>query len=418
ARQGARRRHHAGRGAARDAGRGLMPVFAYRALTASGHGRRGVIDAESTRAAWQALRSRGIFPTELAEDRVSAPRAGRWRAAAGELAAAPRALAPLVTAGVPVTEALAAVGEETEQPVLANALTHAHARLREGVPLADALGASPAVFAPLFCDVVRAGELSGALPAVLLRLADHAEASAATRARLRAALTYPVVMVLATLAGLALLLPWVVPQVTHLFAESGAQLPLATRVLVSITHLVAVSWWIMLPLAVGAAMGIAAWARTDAGRERVDATLLRLPLVAGLVRKVASARLARTLATLLAGGGPLQAALGIAIPVMGNRALAAAVTRAREAGREGPPVGQGRPSPPLLVRLAAVGERGGSLADTLERAAVAHEGEVERALAALVALVEPALILAMGGVVLVLVAAILLPLFELNELVR
>jgi general secretion pathway protein F len=399
-----------------------MPVFAYRALTAAGHGRRGVIDAESTRAAWQALRSRGIFPTELAEDRASAPRAGRRRVAAGELAAATRALATLVTAGVPVTEALAAVGEETEQPVLANALTHAHARLREGVPLADALGASPAVFAPLFCDVVRAGELSGALPAVLLRLADHAEASAATRARLRTALTYPVVMVLATLAVLGFLLAWVVPQVTHLFAESGAQLPLATRVLVAITHLVAISWWIVLPLGVGAALGIAAWARTDAGRERIDATLLRLPLVAGLVRKVASARLARTLATLLAGGVPLETALGIAIPVMGNRALAAAVTRAREAVREGQPLAAAlaasRTFPPLLVRLAAVGERGGSLADTLERAAIAHEGEVERALAALVALVEPALILTMGGVVLVLVAAILLPLFELNALVR
>src|SRR5262249_34027690 len=131
----------------------------------------------------------------------------------------------------------AAGGKAAGRPARAIAPPPAHARPRGGVPLADARGASPAVFVPLFCDVVRAGELSGALPAVLLRLADHAEASAATRARLRAALTYPVVMVLATLAVLAFLLAWVVPQVTHLFAESGAQLPLATRVLVSITHL-------------------------------------------------------------------------------------------------------------------------------------------------------------------------------------
>src|SRR5262249_61673419 len=126
------------------------------------------------------------------------------RGAAGAVARPPRAPAPLVAAGGPVTGAPAAVGEEPDRPVLANPLTHAHARPREGAPLAAALGASPAVFAPLFCDVVRAGELSGALPAVLLRLADHAEASAATRARLRAALTYPVGMVLATLAGLPL----------------------------------------------------------------------------------------------------------------------------------------------------------------------------------------------------------------------
>ena len=398
-----------------------MPVFAYRALTAAGHGRRGVIDAESARAAWQALRNRGVFPTELAEERATR-RAARRGVAAAELAGATRALATLVAAGVPVTEALAAVGEETEQAALANAFTHAHARLREGVPLADALGASPAVFAPLFCDVVRAGEASGALPAVLLRLADHAEATAATRARLRAALTYPAVMVLATAAVLAFLLTWVVPQVTHLFAESGARLPLATRALVAVTHLVAVSWWAVLPLGMGTVLGLGAWARTESGRERVDAIMLRLPLVAGLVRKVASARLARTLATLLAGGVPLEAALGIAVPVMGNRTLAAAAARAREAVRQGQPLAAALAAsgafPPLLVRLAAVGERGGSLAGTLERAAAAHEGEVEGALAALVALVEPALILAMGGVVLILVAAILLPLFELNALVR
>jgi len=385
-----------------------MPVFAYRALTAAGHGRRGVIDAESARAAWQALRNRGVFPTELAEERATR-RAARRGVAAAELAGATRALATLVAAGVPVTEALAAVGEETEQPALANAFTHAHARLREGVPLADALGASPAVFAPLFCDVVRAGEASGALPAVLLRLADHAEATAATRARLRAALTYPAVMVLATVAVLAFLLTWVVPQVTHLFAESGARLPLATRALVAVTHLVAVSWWAVLPLGMGTVLGL-------------GAITLRLPLVAGLVRKVASARLARTLATLLAGGVPLEAALGIAVPVMGNRTLAAAAARAREAVRQGQPLAAALAAsgafPPLLVRLAAVGERGGSLAGTLERAAAAHEGEVAGALAALVALVEPALILAMGGVVLILVAAILLPLFELNALVR
>ena len=229
-------------------------------------------------------------------------------------------------------------------------------------------------------------------------------------------------MVLATVAVLAFLLTWVVPQVTHLFAESGARLPLATRALVAVTHLVAVSWWAVLPLGMGTVLGLGAWARTESGRERVDAITLRLPLVAGLVRKVASARLARTLATLLAGGVPLEAALGIAVPVMGNRTLAAAAARAREAVRQGQPLAAALAAsgafPPLLVRLAAVGERGGSLAGTLERAAAAHEGEVAGALAALVALVEPALILAMGGVVLILVAAILLPLFELNALVR
>jgi len=398
-----------------------MPVFAYRALTGGGRARGGVIGAESARAAWQELRARGVYPTEVREQAAGAAWAGR-RLGAEELAAATRQLATLVGAGVPVAEALAAVAEQSEHPALVRGLTVAEARLREGEPLADALAASPRVFPPLFRDLVRAGEASGALATVLARLADHTEASAALRARLRAALTYPAVMAAATAAVLVFLLAWVVPQLTQLFAETGTRLPLATRLLIGATAGVGRTWWLVLAAGAGAAWALARWAATPAGRARCDAALLGAPLAGPIVLKAAVARFARTLGTLLAGGLPLDAALGIAGAATGNRRLADAVAGAREAVRRGEPLAPALAAtgvfPPLVLHLAAVGERAGSLGPMLERAAAAYEREVETAVSAATALVEPLLVLVMGGVVLALVAAALLPLLDLNGLVR
>src|SRR5881398_74434 len=233
-----------------------MPVFAYRALTGGRRARGGVIGAESARAAWQELRARGVYPTELREQAAGSGWAGRRLGA----------------------EELAAVAEQSEHPALVRGLTVAEARLREGEPLADALAASPRVFPPLFRDLVRAGEASGALAAVLARLADHTEAAAAVAARLRAALTYPAVMAAATAAVLVFLLAWVVPQLTQLFAETGTRLPLATRLLIGATAGVGRTWWLVLAAGAGAAWALARWAATPAGRARCDAALLGAPL--------------------------------------------------------------------------------------------------------------------------------------------
>src|SRR5262249_10389588 len=190
---------------------------------------------------------------------------GGARGARAGLAGAARALAALGAAGVPVAEALAAVAEQTEHPALERALAQAQARLREGEPLAAALGASPRVFSPLFRDLVRAGEESGALAVVLVRLADHTEATAATRARLRAALTYPAVMTGATATVLVFLLAWVVPQVTRLFADTGTPLPLPTRVLAAAGGAVAAGWPLGLGLVAAGAWALGRWRATPAG---------------------------------------------------------------------------------------------------------------------------------------------------------
>jgi len=398
-----------------------MPVFAYRALRPSGGAESGVVDATSTRGAWQALRARGVFPTELRAEAARASAPAR-RVAAAELAAATRQLATLVAASLPVAEALEVVAEQAADPVLCRALTLARIRLGEGEPLARALGASPRVFSALYCDLVHAGEASGALPTVLERLAEHTEATAALRARLRAALTYPLVMTATTALVLAFLLVWVVPQVAQLFADTGTPLPLATRALLGLVSLARATWWLALLVALAGGVAWRRWAATPAGRARIDAGLLRLPLAGRLIARAAVARFARTLATLVASGVPLEAALDVATAVLGNRTLVDAAAAARAAVRRGealaPALGRTGAFPPLLVRLAAVGERGGSLATSLERAARSYEAEVDTAVSAATALLEPVLIVAMGGVVLLLVVAVLVPIFALNQVVR
>jgi general secretion pathway protein F len=398
-----------------------MAVFSYRALTPGGRTRGGVIAAETARAAWQELRTRGVYPTELRPQAAGHGAAAR-RLAAAELAAATRQLATLVEAGLPVAEALAALAEQADHPALVRALTVAQARLREGEPLADALAASPRVFPPLFRDLVRAGEASGALAAALARLADYTEATAAVRTRLRAALTYPLVMAAATVAVLAFLLAWVVPQLAQLFAETGATLPLATRVLIGFTSALRSGWPLLAAVAVVAAWTARRALATEAGRASLDAALLDVPVVGRIVRRAAVARVARTVATLLAGGVALEAALEITAAGSGNSRIASAIRKARDAVRDGEPLADALRKtgvfPPLVARLVAVGERGGTLPAMLERAATTYDREVDAAISTAIALLEPALVLVMGGVVLAIVAAVLLPLLDLGSLVQ
>jgi general secretion pathway protein F len=395
-----------------------VPVYAYRALTTTGRACAGVVDADSQQAAWQALRARGVYPTALREDREAA--AGGRRVPAPELAAVTRQLALLVGSGVPVAEALEAATEATEHPRLVGALTRVRAGVREGRPLADALGDAAGVFPPLYRELVRASEAGGALAPVLTRLATHLERAAALRARLRATLAYPVVMAVAVMAVLAFLLTWVLPQMARLFEETGAPLPLAARALLAAGDVAARTWWLWLLALLAGALAARAWVATPTGRARLDGWVLDLPIAGRLVRAAALTRVTHTLSTLLAGGVRLEAALDLAVGAAGNARIAAALAAAREAVRQGQPLAPAlRASgvfPAPLLRLVATGERSGGLADALAHAADHLDAEVERDVAAVTALAEPALVLLMGGVVLLLVLTVLVPLVQFDPL--
>jgi len=405
-----------------------MPLYAYRGLDVDGRSVGGVVDADSPRGARQKLRRSGVFPTDLKEERAATPLAVRAfaqrpeRVPAAELAAITRQFSTLVAAGLPLVEALGALAEQAERPSLARTLAQVRQEVTEGSSLADALAQHPRLFGSLYVNMVRAGEASGALHVVLDRLADYTENQARLLGKVRSALTYPAIMLLLSATILFFLLSYVVPKVTRIFQETHQQLPLPTRILLGVSDFVAQWWWLLLMLLAAVTVGVMRWARTPSGRERVDRLTLDVPYLGRLAQKLAVARFARTLSTLLASGIGLLPSLDIVKSIVDNTVLTRAIEHARDAIREGqsiaPPLRESGLFPPLVVHMVAVGERSGQLEAMLSKAADTYDDEVENAVVALTTILEPIIIVFMGGVVLFIVLAILLPIFELNRIVR
>jgi general secretion pathway protein F len=406
-----------------------VPLYAYKALDNHGKVVGGLVDAESQRGARHKLRLSGIFPTQLNEERQAAARRpsfaislGRERVPAAELAAVTRQFATLVGAGLPLVEALSALSEQTERERLRRALAQVRQQVLEGRGLAEALAEHPRIFSPLYVNMVQAGEASGALDVVLERLADYTENQAHLLAKVRSALTYPAIMLVLGSAILFFLVSYVVPKVTRIFQETQQQLPALTVVLLWVSDLAARWWWLVVVLLAAAFLGARAYVRTPAGRERFDRLQLRIPYFGRLVQKLAVARFARTLSTLLASGIGLLPALDIVKNIVNNVVLARAIEDARDAIREGqsiaPPLKASGLFPPLVLHMIAVGERSGELETMLARAADAYDGEVENAVTGLTTILEPIMIVFMGAVVLFIMLAILMPIFELNRVIR
>ena len=410
----------------------VMPVYAYKGLNDSGRNVGGIIDADTPKNARLKLRRTGVFPTDLsearqqqaaAERRTTVDLAGLFeRITPQDLALITRQLATLVGAGLPLVECLGALAEQTDSARQKRILSEVRELVVEGGTLADALKAHPAVFNDLYVNMVRAGEASGALELVLIRLAEYTERSAQLRNKVRAALTYPLLMGIAGGAILFFLLAYVVPKVTRIFADTHQALPTMTVVLLAVSGFAAEYWWLIIGLITAAVIAVRVSIRTPTGRLRFDRTLLRIPYFGKVLKKVALARFSRTLSTLLLGGIPLLHSLDIVKHVVSNMVLQNAIEQGRDSIREGQSVAEPlRKSglfPPLLVHMIAVGEKSGELESMLTRAADAYDSEVEASVTALSSIMEPMMIIFMGGVVLFIVLAILLPIFELNQLVR
>jgi general secretion pathway protein F len=402
-----------------------MPAFAYQALDASGKTQRGVLQGDTARSVRGTLRERGLNPLSVEEVREGAQRAtpfARRGLGGAELALLTRQLATLIGAGLPVEEALGALGEQAEngrQRALTVAL---RARVMEGASLAQALAEFPDTFPDIFRASVAAGEQSGRLDGVLEKLADYAEARDALKQKVLAALAYPLLLSLVAVAVVAGLLTWVVPQIVGVFQNLHQTLPLATRVLIGLSDFLrGWGWLLLLALLAAVAAGHLAL-RGEAMRARWHGLLLRLPLVGRLVRAAETARATRTLALLAGSAVPLLDALGIAAQVVANRPMRAALRQAAAKVREGSAfaraLGESGHFPPVALRLIASGERSGELPRMLEEAAAQQQRELDRWLTALTAVLGPAVILAVGAIVLFIVLAILLPIFNLNQMVK
>ncbi|MEA2626234.1 MAG: ral secretion pathway protein [Candidatus Binatota bacterium] len=406
-----------------------MPVYAYSGLSPQGKSVSGIVDAENPRVARQKLRKSGVYPTALnetegAQSRREGPTIRRSfeRVNPQDLAVMTRQLSTLVGAGLPLVESIGALVEQVDSDRLKRILSHIRELVTEGTSLADALGQHPRVFGDLYVNMVRAGEASGALDVVLLRLADYTEATARLRSKVRKALTYPIFMVVVGTLILFFLLTYVVPKVTRIFTDTKQVLPLATRILIGTSNFLAEWWWLFLAGAVLAGVGLRAYARTPSGRIVSDRWKLRAPVFGKLAQKIAVARFARTLSTLLRSGIGLLPSLDIVKNIVDNRIVFQAIEDARDAIREGqpiaPPLKRSGIFPPLMTHMIAVGERSGQLEDMLAKAADGYEDEVDTTVSTLTTLLEPIMILVMGATVLFIVLAILLPIFQMSQIVH
>jgi general secretion pathway protein F len=405
-----------------------MPAFEYIALDSAGRERRGVLEGDTARQVRQLLREQALLPVTVAEvTQTEARRSGarftlRRGISALDLAMLTRQLATLARAGIPLEEALLAVSQQTESPRVQAIMSGVRARVLEGRSLADGLGAFPQAFPEIYRSTVAAGEQSGRLDNVLERLADYTENSQQLKSRIRNALVYPVLLSVVSLAIVSLLLGYVVPVVVNVFKTGKQQLPLLTRALIAISDGFRNWWWLLLLLGIGTYFGLKRLLADRAVKSRWHRTLLELPLVGRVVRGVDSARFARTLSILTASAVPVLEALRIAGEVVSNLPMRDAVAEAAAKVREGAPIARSLAAsklyPPMLIHLIASGETSGELEAMLERAASNQEREMDGIVNTAVNVLGPVMILVMGGFVLLIVLALLLPIFELNQLVR
>lgn len=403
-----------------------MPLFEYSGLDNQGRKKTGIIDGPGRKAVSQQLRSQGIYPTELRESRTQSGRrlslgwTGRRRKLpAGELAAATRQMATLLGAGLALDDALNTVTEQTDQPLLARTFASIREDVVQGETLHQALASHRQIFPDLFINMIQVGEDSGTLDQTMHRLADFLENQARMRSRIQAALAYPLLMTLVGSGVLVFLFVFVIPKITGMLDELEQALPWPTLMLITLTDFLARWWWVLGLLLVAALFALKRYRDTEPGRRRLDILALRAPLFGRLQLLIATARFARTLGTLQESGVPLLKALDISRSLLTNRVLNEAVETATRAVQEGGSLAaslkQTAVFPPMLAQVAAAGEKSGQLEDMLFRVADTYEHQTDLSITSMLSLLEPLMILLMGGIVGFVVLAIMLPIFQASQ---
>ncbi len=407
-----------------------MSAYEYSALDAKGRQVKGLIEGDTQRQVRQSLRERGLTPLEIrevAEKTIRAAASGFSMNRGGsfnstELSLFTRQLATLIRSGLPLDEGLAAVSQQSESKRVQRVTLGVRSRVTEGNSLAKALGDFPGAFPPLFRATIEAGESAGKLDSVLERLADYAERSQAIKSKVMLATFYPAILTFVAIGVIALLMSYVVPKVVGVFDSIGADLPPLTKGLIATSEFLQAYGLMMF---VALVLGFFVFKRAlknDGFRRKYHLWVLRLPLIGRLVRGANTGRFMRTLGILFGSGVPILDAMRIGSQVVENlpmkEAIDAAAKRVREGASLNKSLAESRLFPPITMHLIGSGEASGKLDEMLDRAAENQERELETLIAALMSLFEPILILTMGSVVLLIVLAILLPIFNLNQLVQ
>jgi general secretion pathway protein F len=404
-----------------------MGAYQYVAVDPKGKEHRGVLEGDTPRHVRQLLRERQLLPVEVAEvearERKSQRQFSLFKGISGlDLALLTRQLATLVKAGLPLDEALFAVSEHTEKPRLKSIILGVRAKVLEGHSLASGLDDFPHAFPVVYRATVMAGEQAGQLDLVLERLADYTESRHGLRQKVAQAMVYPILLTSIALIIIVVMLIAVVPKVVGVFETTGQELPTMTRALIAISSFVQNWWFLLIAIIVAVVIGIQRLLKQEDIRRRVHGWLLRAPIFGRVTRGLNTARFTRTLSILTSSGVPALEALRISASVIANLPMRAAVdeaaVRVREGGAIGRSLSQSKLFPPMSIHLISSGEASGELDSMLERAANHQESEMDGLLAAMLSVLEPLLIVIMGLVVLAIVMAILLPIFQINQLVR
>jgi len=407
-----------------------MPIFEYSAIDQKGKTSKGTLDAENIRIARQKLRTQGIFATEIKESLKANAEPTRDikklfqsnSVSTTELAVATRQLATLVGSGFPIVEALSALAEQLESINLKRIIIDIREKVQEGSNLAKAMGAFPKAFPKLYVNMVSAGEASGTLEAVFENLADYLEAQVELRRKISSSMFYPILMLCFCVLVVIGLLVFVVPSIVDIFIKQGAKLPLPTQIMLSISNFLTAFWPLLLVAIIGFVYLAKWYYGTEKGRAKFDLKILGVPLIGGLVLKINCARIARTLGTLLQNGVGLLEALNIVRNIVNNTVLQDIIENARDGVKEGKNLSKelARPGifPTMLVQMIGIGERSGKLEAMLTKAGKSYENEVDATLSGLTSLIEPLMMISLGGVVFSIVISIMLPMVDMINLVQ
>jgi general secretion pathway protein F len=403
-----------------------MGAYQYVAVDPHGKEHKGVLEGDTARHVRQLLRDRKLMPVEVdeVESREGTQRRSislRRKVSALDLAIITRQLATLVRAGLPLDEALQAVSQQTEKPRLKSIMLGVRSKVLEGHTLAAGLDDFPQAFPPVYRATVTAGEQAGQLDTVLERLADYTESRHGLSQKISQAMIYPAVLTTLSLTIVTLMLIFIVPRVVGVFENTGQELPILTLALIGLSEFIQSWWWAILIVAAATGVTVSKVLSQDGPKRSFHRFLLRLPVIGRVVRGVNTARFTRTMAILSHSGVPIIEALRICAAVVTNLPMRDAITEAGVRVREGAPIGrslaQSKLFPPMTMHLISSGESSGELDNMLDRAASHQESEMDSLLGSMLSILEPALIIIMGVMVLLIVLAILLPIFEINQLV-
>lgn len=407
-----------------------MPVYEYKALDGKGKNRKGIIDAEGVAAARAKLRSSGKYPVSIKELPAKSKKRENTglgsitlfeRVRSEEVIVFTRQLATLLAAGIPLVASLNSLIEQTTNLAFKKVISQIKESVNEGNTLTNAMADHPKLFSNIYVNMIRAGEASGSLDVVLMRLADFGEKQENLKGRIKAALIYPIFMAVIGVVILFVLITYIVPNITQVFQDMDRVLPLPTRILIQTSDFLKDFWWLVSFLCAGLYVAFKFFVKTSYGRELWDHIKLKMPVIGPVIQKIILARFASTLGSLLESSVALIASMNIVNTIVNNVQIGKVIEEMTEEVRKGKSMSLSLSAspwfPPMFVQMVSVGEQSGELEVMLKKVAEAYEREVETAIIGMTSLIEPVMIAAMGGVVFLVVLSILLPIFEMNLMI-